>query len=429
MQQATSVLGLAGFVGLAWLMSAHKRHFNYRVVFGGIFLQFVFAFVVLHTTVGRRVFEFVRDIFLALVECAAAGSNFVFGPALMKQDFVLTSFAFQALPTIIFFSSLMSVLYYFGVMQAVIRAVALVMQKTLRTSGAETLSTAANIFVGQTEAPLVIKPYLPTMTQSELMAVMVGGFATVAGGVLAAYAGMGIDPGHLLTASIISAPAALLIAKVMQPEVGQPLTLGSVRLDAKSEAVNVIHAAALGASDGLKLALNVAAMLIAFLGLLYMLDLVLAWTGREVFEESWSLRAGLGYAFAPLAWLMGVESGDRLEVGQLLGIKIVGNEFLAYDQLARWQPPRLEGLGMLTGATPGELLPTAGNRVLSERSEILATYALCGFANFGSIGIQIGGIGPLAPERRGDLARLGLRAMLGGTLAACMTACVVGAII
>ncbi len=429
MQQATSALGLAGMVGLAWILSAHKHRFNFRVVLGGIFLQFVFAFAVLHTSWGRHVFEVVRDVFLGLVECASAGSNFVFGRAFMQQDFVLVSFAFQALPTIIFFSALMSVLYYFGVMQALIRLVALVMQKTLRTSGAETLSTAANIFVGQTEAPLVIRPYLGQMTQSELMAVMVSGFATVAGGVLAAYASMGIDPGHLLTASVISAPAALLIAKVMQPEVGQPLTMGSVRLEAKSEAVNVIHAAALGASDGLKLALNVGAMLIAFLGLLYLVDLTLAWLGREIFGQSWSLAAALGYAFAPLAWLMGVESGDRLQVGQLLGIKIVGNEFLAYDQLARWQLQPSPALGILTGAVPVELLSGLETRVLSERSEILATYALCGFANFGSIGIQIGGIGPLAPERRGDLARLGLRAMLGGTLAACMTACVVGAML
>jgi len=422
MLQATSALGLLGMVVLAWLLSANRRRFNFRVVIGGILLQFLFAYIVLRTGPGRAVFEVIRDLFLALVACASAGTQFVFGQPLMSQDFMLASFAFNALPTIIFFSALMSVLYYFGVMQAVIRAMAVVMQKTLRTSGAETLSTAANIFVGQTEAPLVIRPYLPTMTNSELMAVMVGGFATVAGGVLAAYVGMGVDPVHLLTASVISAPAALAIAKVMQPEVDQPLTLGHVRMEAKSEAVNVIHAAALGATDGLKLALNVAAMIIAFLGLLYMIDQGLGWLG-SFFGQKWSLQAVMGYGFAPIAWLMGVEPGDRLEVGQLLGIKMVANEFLAYDQLVRLRMQELPGIGALTSVPP-ELLPKVS--AISPRSDIIATYALCGFANFGSIGIQLGGIGPLAPERRGDLARLSFRAMLGGTLAACMTACVAG---
>lgn len=422
MQQAISALGLLGMVALAWLLSTNKRHVNFRVVFGGIILQFIFAFVVLHTGPGRTAFDVISDGFLGLVACASAGARFVFGDALMKQDFILTSFAFNALPTIIFFSSLMSVLYYFGVMQWVIRATAFVMQKTLRTSGAETLSTAANIFVGQTEAPLVIRPYLAQMTQSELMAVMVGGFATVAGGVMAAYVGMGVDPGHLLTASVISAPAALLIAKVMQPELAEPLTLGHVRIHPKSEAVNAIHAAAIGAGEGLKLALNVAAMLIAFLGLLYLVDQILVWFGGY-FGQAWSLQAVLGYAFAPLAWLMGIDVGDRLEVGQLLGIKMVGNEFLAYDQLVRLRTQPIPGLGALT-TVPPEWLPHVSS--ISDRSDVLATYALCGFANFGSIGVQLGGIGPLAPQRRGDLARLGFRAMLGGTLASCMTACVVG---
>jgi CNT family concentrative nucleoside transporter len=422
MLQATSALGLFGMIALAWLLSANKRRFNLRVVVGGILLQFLFAFVVLRTEPGRIVFEFIRDVFLALVGCASAGSRFVFGSSLMSQDFMLASFAFQALPTIIFFSALMSVLYYFGVMQAVIRAMAVVMQKTLRTSGAETLSTAANVFVGQTEAPLVIRPYLAQMTNSELMAVMVAGFATVAGGVMAAYVGMGVDPVHLLTASVISAPAALLIAKVMQPEVDQPLTLGHFRMDARSEAVNVIHAAAIGAADGLKLALNVAAMIIAFLGLLYMVDQGIAWLGA-LFGQTWSLQAALGYAFAPIAWMMGVEPDDCLNVGRLLGVKMVANEFLAYDQLVHMRAQELPCLGALTSVPP-ELLPKVS--AISERSDVIATYALCGFANFGSIGVQLGGIGPLAPERRADLARLGFRAMLGGTLAACMTACIAG---
>lgn len=422
MLQATSAFGLLGMIALAWLLSANKRRFNLRVVVGGILLQFLFAFVVLRTEPGRMVFEFIRDVFLTLVACASAGTQFVFGPSLMSQDFMLASFAFQALPTIIFFSALMSVLYYFGVMQAVIRAMAVVMQKTLRTSGAETLSTAANVFVGQTEAPLVIRPYLAQLTNSELMAVMVAGFATVAGGVMAAYVGMGVDPVHLLTASVISAPAALLIAKVMQPEVDQPLTLGHVRMEARSEAVNVIHAAAIGAADGLKLSLNVAAMIIAFLGLLYMVDQGIGWLG-SLFGQTWSLQAALGYAFAPIAWLMGVEPDDCFKVGQLLGIKMVANEFLAYDQLVHMRAQELPCLGAVTSVPP-ELLPKVS--AISERSDVIATYALCGFANFGSIGVQLGGIGPLAPERRADLARLGFRAMLGGTLAACMTACIAG---
>jgi len=425
MLQATSALGLLGMIALAWLLSADKRRFNLRVVVGGVLLQFIFAYVVLRTEPGRMVFELIRDVFLFLVACASAGTQFVFGPVMMSQQFAQVSFAFQALPTIIFFSALMSVLYYFGVMQAVIRVMAVVMQKTLRTSGAETLSTAANVFVGQTEAPLVIRPYLPQMTNSELMAVMVGGFATVAGGVMAAYVGMGVDPVHLLTASVISAPAALLIAKAMQPETGQPLTLGHVRMEAQSEAVNVIHAAAIGAADGLKLALNVAGMIIAFLGLLYMLDQGIGWLG-SFFGQTWSLQAVMGYVFAPIAWLMGVEPADCFTVGRLLGIKIVANEFLAYDQLVQLRAQELPGIGALTSVPP-ELLPKVS--AISPRSDVIATYALCGFANFGSIGIQLGGISPLAPERRGDLARLSFRAMIGGALAACMTACIAGIMI
>jgi CNT family concentrative nucleoside transporter len=315
-------------------------------------------------------------------------------------------FAFQVLPTIIFFAALMSILYHYGVMQKVVEAIAWVMHKTMRTSGAESLSAAANIFVGQTEAPLVISPFVATMTRSELMAVMVGGFATIAGGVLAAYVGFGLDAGHLLTASVISAPAALLIAKILEPEVDEPKTLGHVRVEIPRASVNGIDAAARGTIQGLKLALNVAAMLIAFLALIALLDGALAWVGAR-FGQEWSFSLLLGYAFSPFAWLMGIEWGDCLPVGELLGKRMVANEFVAYMQLDKWME--------------------AGSEVeLSERSVVITTYALCGFANFGSIGIQLGGIGPLAPERQSDLARLGLRAMLGGTLASFMTACVAG---
>jgi CNT family concentrative nucleoside transporter len=307
-------------------------------------------------------------------------------------------------------------LYYYGVMQFVVRIMARIMQRTLGVSGAESLSTAANVFVGQTEAPLVIRPYLEDMTESELNAVMVGGFASLSGGLLAAYASMGIDAGHLVTASVMSAPAALLIAKVMRPETEIPRTLGTAGVEVPTSDVNVIEAAANGAADGMKLAINVAAMLIAFLALIAMFDALIVWTGWAIGfrnaagESTWSLSTALGYGFAPIAWLMGIERGDCLHAGQLLGLKTVANEFIAYQQLSEWTSPD-------SGAD------------LSPRTVKIMTYALAGFANFSSIGIQIGGIGGLAPSRRSDLARLGLRAMIGGALACCMTACVAGVLI
>ncbi|MBL8830695.1 MAG: NupC/NupG family nucleoside CNT transporter, partial [Planctomycetaceae bacterium] len=281
-----------------------------------------------------------------------------------------------------------------------------IMQRTLGTSGAESLSAASNIFVGQTEAPLLIKPFLASMTLSEIMAVMVGGFATVAGGVMAAYISFGVEAKHLLTASVISAPAALLIAKIMQPEVDQPKTLGRVEMNAETEATNLIEAAAIGAADGMKLAINVAAMLIAFIALVAMCDFLLLKFG-SLFGQQWELKTLFGYAFAPFAWLIGIENKDCLEVGKLLGTRTAINEFVAYIDLGN----------------------VAREGLISERSKTLATYALCGFANFSSIGIQIGGIGALVPERQPDLARLGLRAMIGGTLACFMTACVAGMLI
>jgi CNT family concentrative nucleoside transporter len=414
MERFVSLFGIVGLLGLAWLLSSKRTRIPLRVIAWGLVLQFGFAALVLKTTPGRVLFEYLRDGFNVIIACQRAGTEFVFGEEFLAQDFV-SKFAFGALPTIIFFSALMSVLYYLGVMQWVVRGMAFVMQRTMKTSGAETLSAAANIFVGQTEAPLVIRPYLEGMTTSELMVVMVGGFATVAGSVLAAYVHVfGMDAVHLLTASVISAPAALVVAKLMQPEVEHPKTLGTLKLEAKSEAVNVIHAAAEGAADGVKLAINVAAMLIAFLALLQLANVIVGWVGTWFGytkpEDVWTIEAALGYVFYPLAWLMGVESGDCFRVGQLLGVKTFANEFVAYEQLSHMIKPGAE-------------------QALSPRSAIIAQYALCGFANFGSIGIQIGGIGPLAPSRRGDLARLGLRAMLGGTLAACMTGNVAGVLI
>ena len=414
---------------LAWLMSSHKRKLPWRVILGGLGLQFVLAVVILWTTPGRVVFSAAGDFFKELLAFVEDGSFFVFGvhpregdPDLPPNFVLLRSFAFGVLPTIIFFSSLMSVLYWFGVVQWIVRWMAVVMQWTLGTSGAESLSAAANIFVGHTEAPLVVRPYISGMTRSELNALMVGGFATISGGLLAVYAGMGIDVGHLLTASVISAPAALLVAKVMQPETEAPETLGEVKIHVQRRGVNAIEAAAIGATDGLKLALNVGAMLIAFLALIALVDAIIGWTGgmcgwlafqagwaEQGWDPNWSLKAAFGYAFAPIAWLMGIESKDCVIAGELLGTKLIVNEFVAYADL-------------------GKLLQ-ADAPVISERSQHILTYALSGFSNFGAIGIQIGGIGGLAPNRTSDLAQLGVRAMLGGAIVCCMTACVAGVLI
>lgn len=402
MERGVSAIGLVVMVGLAWLMSAHKSRVNWRLVGLGIGLQFLFALIALPGRIGGDFFRRVGGVFDLLLGFVDEGAMFVFGPNF--KDFY---FAFKVLPTIIFFSAFMSVLYYLGVMQWIVRGMAWVMQRTMGTSGAESLSAAANIFVGQTEAPLVIRPFVARMTESELMAVMVGGFATIAGGVMAAYIGMGIDAGHLLTASVISAPAALVIAKVLQPEVGEPETRGTLKTAVPSTSANVFEAAAEGASDGMKLALNVAAMLIAFLGLIALCDAVLIWLGSLIGQE-WALSSLLGRLFWPVAWITGVESKDCLRVGELLGLRMATNEFIAYQRLSDWIKNPNDGIE------------------LTERSQVLLTYALCGFANFGSIGIQIGGIGAIAPERRADLARIGLRAMLGGTIACQMTACVAG---
>jgi CNT family concentrative nucleoside transporter len=487
MERLVSFLGLFVMIGLAWLMSSHRRKVSLRIIGGGLALQMVFAVVIIRTTPGEIAFRTIGDFFTNMIGYVDQGSTFVFGmdreyevPVTVSKNGVsseirfsehrkpeweafvrslrdhdgdltvtvgesrrdvdvtaedwetdlrawleqsiaiyrqsnlsrtrqlLTSFAFGVLPTIVFFAALMSMLYHLGVMQRVVKFFAWIMQKSLGTSGAESLSAAANIFVGQTEAPLVIRPYVGAMTASELMAVMVGGFATIAGGVLAAYVSFGIDAGHLVTASVISAPAALLIAKVMQPETEQPKTMGHVTIEVEKKDANLIGAAASGAADGMKLALNVAAMLIAFLALIAMLNGVIGWTG-SLFGQDWTLENALSYIFWPLAWLMGIPSNDCFTAAELLGTKMVANEFVAYLNL-----------GGMMKADPESLSP---------RTVTILTYALCGFANFGSIGIQLGGIGGIAPERRGDLARLGLRAMLGGTLAAFMTACVAGILI
>jgi CNT family concentrative nucleoside transporter len=388
-------------IGLAWLMSSHKTKFPWRVVVGGLTLQLGFAFLILKTTPGRRFFDGVDGVFNRLMDCVDAGSSFVFGEGFQEHYF-----AFRVLPSIIFFAAFMQVLYYVGVMQWIVRGMGWVVQRTLGTTGAESLAAAANIFLGQTEAPLVVKPYVANMTRSELMAVMVPGFGSTAGGVLIAYKGMGIDAGHLLTASVLSAPASLLIAKVMVPETQPRLDTGRVEMDMGDSGCNVIEAIAIGTLEGLKLALNVAAMLIAFLALMAMANGLLGWVGGY-FGQEWSLSAIFSSLFAPIAWTMGVPWADCPESGQLLGQKMVANEFVAYAQLSEW----------LKGDSAVQL---------SERTIAIMTYALCGFANFSSIGIQIGGIGGMAPTRQRDLAQLGLRAMIGGALANFMTACVAG---
>jgi CNT family concentrative nucleoside transporter len=404
MNQYIGFLGLVVMISLAWLMSSNKRRFPWRVVLCGLLLQFSFALVILRTSVGKCIFGIFDGIFVSLLNCVDAGSQFMFGAG-YEEHF----FAFKVLPTIVFFSAFMSIFYYYGIMQKVVGLMAVVMQKTLGTSGAETLSSAANIFVGQTEAPLVIRPYISSMTMSELNAVMVGGFATMAGGVLGALVSMGFDAAHLLSASVISAPGALILAKVMQPEVDHPKTLGHVRLDVEDESVNVLEAIAVGTTSGLRLALNVGAMLIVFLALIAVVNALIGWVSirfgyiAEGGEPLWSIEALLGMLFAPLAWVIGIQWPDCQEAGQLMGLKMGTNEFVAYGRLQEW---------------------SAADSVvqISDRSRTILTYALCGFANFSSIGIQLGGIGGISPERRGDLAKLSLRAMLGGTLASFMTA-------
>ena len=422
MQRFISFGGLLTMVFLAWSMSSQRRRVPWRVIIGGLALQFAFALLILKTRPGAWIFQEMGNGFQFVIGHVAAGSGFLFQFATGNageppNQSLLSSFAFGVLPTIVFFSSLMSILYYLGVMQKLVEVIAWIMQRTLRTSGAESLSAAANIFVGQTEAPLVIRPYVGPMTLSELNAVMVGGFATIAGGVMAAYVAMGIDAGHLITASVISAPAALLTAKLMLPETQTPQTSGSAKIPVVDASANLLEAAAAGASDGMKLAINVAAMLIAFLALLSLTNGVLGWLGVQ-WENwianpagwqsgPWRLETILGVVFAPLAWIMGIPTEDCWRAGELLGLKMVANEFVAYQQLSEWQS-------------------AAGGGAPQPRTVLILTYALAGFANFSSIGIQIGGISSIAPERRSDLARLGFRAMLGGTLAAFMTACIAG---
>jgi concentrative nucleoside transporter, CNT family len=409
----TCVVGLLVMIGVAWLLSTDRRRFPLRIVAGGLALQMLLAFLILKTSKGQQVFDQVGEFFQRILGFVNEGSGFLFSSA--GSTSLIETFAFGVLPTVIFFSALMNVLYHIGVMQWIVWAMAWVMRFSLGTSGAETLAAAANVFVGHTEAPLVVKPYLATMTRSELNALMTGGFATVTGGLLGAYAGMGIDIKHLLTASVISAPAALLIAKVLVPETEPVKDSQSLTMNQERTSVNLIGAAVQGATDGLKLALNVGAVLIAFLALIAMLDWTLAQTVNSVLwavgvaedqRPTITLGVLLGYACAPLALCMGIPIGESVAAGELIGLKTVANEFIAYQKL---------------GA-----IDVTGDAAISPRTKVVLTYALAGFSNLSAIGIQVGGIGGLEPKRKDDLAKLGLRAMFGGLLACCMTGSIAG---
>lgn len=426
------LFGLSVLVAIAWAFSNNRGRVDWKLVATGVALQVGFAALVLLVPGGREVFGWLAKLFVQVLDFTKQGSQFVFGPLMSSTTadgqpapwgFIV---AFQVLPTIIFFAALMGALYHLGVMQKIVKGIAWAITRVMNVSGAETTSVTASIFVGQTEAPLTVKPYIGRMTESELLTMMIGGMAHIAGGVLAAYVlmlgggdqqSMEYFAKHLLTASIMAAPATLVIAKILIPETGEPLTRGTVKIDIEKHTVNVIDGAATGAADGVRLAINVGGMLIAFIALIAMINAPLAWlggidfggtsinamlTGDSATPVVLSLQVVLGFILAPIAWVIGVPWDEAQTVGGLIGQKIVLNEFVAYLALADVK------------------------QLLSEHSILIATYALCGFANFSSIAIQIGGIGGLAPERRGDLARFGLRAVLGGTIATLMTATIAG---
>jgi CNT family concentrative nucleoside transporter len=395
-ERLRGLVGIAAILGLAFALSSNRRAVSRRVLAWGLGLQWVFALLVLRVPAGQRVLTDAGHVVEEVLGCALKGSEFVFGPKLVDPGgpagFV---FAFRVLPTVIFVAALFAVLYHLGVMQWVVRGFAWVMARLMGASGAESLNVAASLFLGQTEAPLTIRPYLPRLTQSELLTVMTSGMAHVSGGVMAAYFAFGVAPRHILTAVIMTAPGTILLSKILVPETEVPETLGLVAEDKEKHDANLLDAASRGTREGLSLALNIAAMLIAFLGLIALINKGLALAGT-------SLEQLFGYALAPVAYLLGVPWSDSPKVGGLLGTRTVLNELIAFGQL-----------GELRGS-------------LTERSFTIATFALCGFANFSSIGIQLGGIGALAPERRHDLARLGFRALLAGTLANYLSACIAG---
>jgi CNT family concentrative nucleoside transporter len=405
MERFTGVLGLIAVLVVCWLWSADRKAIQPRVLFWGLGLQFGFAFLVLRTPIAEW-FKALSGVVNHLLDYASEGSKFVFGDKLgVQTDQFGVIFAFQVLPIVIFIASLFAILYYLGIMPFFVKLMASVMQRVMGTSGAESMNVAASIFMGQTEAPLTIRPFIANMTQSELFTIMTSGMAHVSGAVMAAYVVIAhVEIRHLLTAVIMTAPATLMLAKILMPETGKPETAGGVKIEVEKPGVNLIDAAARGAGDGLQLALNIGGMLIAFIGLIALVNGILtALNGTSLFH--WlpgSMQGILGKIFAPVAWLLGVKWNDCATVGNLLGTRMILNEFVAFVDLGK------------IGST------------LDPKSFVIATFALCGFANLSSVAIQIGGIGGLAPSRKSDLARLGLKAMIAGTMANFMSACIAG---
>ncbi|MEL6553711.1 MAG: NupC/NupG family nucleoside CNT transporter [Cyanobacteria bacterium J06621_11] len=408
MERLVSIFGLAAFLTIAYALSTDRQAIRWKPVIGGVVLQFLLALFILRTRLGLALFAWLGDLIVQFFAYSDAGSIFVFG-----ENFEDFFFAFKVLPSIIFFSAFINVLYYYGVLQRAVKSMAWLMSRTMGTSGVESLSAAANVFVSQTEAPLVIKPYIKLLTRSELNAVMVGGFASVSGWLLPAFVSFGVSAEHLITASVMSAPAGLAIAKILCPET-TTIDRNPVEVVHK-RATNVIDAVANGALEGVKIAVGIAAMVIAFLGLLSAINGILGWAGGWFGLPQLSLELMLSYLLAPMAWLMGIAWSDCSQVAVLLGKKVILNEFIAYSSLQQL----IEGFSVIPGQ--GEMAVE-----VSERSLTIATYALCGFANLGSIGIQIGGLSALAPDRQSELAQLGLRAMIGGVLASFMTAAIAG---
>lgn len=395
MVRLVPILGMVVILSAAVLLSKNRRAIPWSTVAWGVVLQILVALFVLRTSLGFWLISKVSSAFVKVLNCSFAGSSFVFGTLGEKQGSFGVVFAFQALPMIIFVASLMSILYYLRIIPTLVVLTGKAMAKVLKTSGAESLEVAASILMGQTEAPLVIRPYLAELTESELMTIMTAGMAHIAGSVFGAYVLFGAEARHLLTAVVMTAPGTIVLSKILVPETGHPKTFGKVELSEEGKPINLLDAASRGVSDGLHLALNVAAMLVAFVALIYLINLGLG-------ALHTTLQTLLGYPLAPVAWLLGVPWKDAATVGNLMGTKVVVNEFVAYSMLG----------------------PLKGH--IAERSFTIATFALCGFANFSSIGIQIGGIGALVPSRKQDLARLGFRALLAGTLANYLAAAIAG---
>ena len=406
MERFTGLIGIVVLLGIAFALSNNRKQINMRIIGWGLGLQSIFAIFILKTPIGGPLFGFLDKAVRKLVSFSDEGSDFLFKSFVPDVGYpdAMINFAFRALPVIIFFSSLMAVLYHFGIIQVIVKWIAKAMQKTMGTSGSETLCISANIFVGQTEAPLMVRPFISQMTKSELMAVMTGGFATVAGGILAIYVMWLADipgiAGHLLAASVMSAPGALVMAKIIYPETETSETMGNLKITIDQKNTNAMEALGDGATIGLKLAANVGAMLVAFVSIVAMINYLLGFAGT-------SMESILGFIFKPLAWTMGVPWSEAGTLGTLMGEKIVFTELIAFGHLKEL---------MSSGA-------------ISDRTAIIASYALCGFANFGSIGIQLGGIGGMAPERKKDLAKLVTKAMIGGALASWLTATIAGLLI